>query len=208
MKKDLKPIALTPIFAVLLSLSPMSSKAQNPVGTLKAPAAPTPIEYRERTISDLLYYPFSCITTPLTTTKEKAWQVVTDTFGSCEDINGYVGLHANGSFDFTYRDVTIGICYSDWLDDRTFYFFFFNTKNEGERFYNQLVKDVQDAGIPLTRDKIYGGMSNRKRPISIFKWVAVDPPVKVREVSPSNIERADVVGMYKVEFTVMKRKRK
>lgn len=208
MKKDLKPIALTSILVALLSLSPMSSKAQNPVGTLKAPAAPTPIEYKERTISDLLYYPFSCITTPLTTTKEKARQVVADTFGSCEDINGYVGLHANGSFDFTYRGVTIGICYSDWLDDRTFYLFFFNTKNEAERFYNQLVKDVQDAGIPLTKDNIYGGMSNRKRPISVFKWVAVDTPVKVREASPSNIEPADVVGMYKVEFAVMKRKRK
>ena len=205
MKKDLKPIALTPIFAVLLSLSPMSSRAQNPVGTLKAPAAPTPIEYRERTISDLLYYPFSCITTPLTTTKEKAWQVVTDTFGSCEDINGYVGLHANGSFDFTYRDITIGICYSDWLDDRTFYFFFFNTKNEGERFYNQLVKDVQDAGIPLTRDKIYGGMSNRTRPVSIFSWVYVNTPELVKAADESNIHHEDVVGMYVVELGVYKR---
>lgn len=208
MKKDLKPIALTSILAVLLCLSPMSLMAQNPVGTLKAPAAPTPIEYRERTISDLLYFPFSCITTPLTTTKEKAWQVVTDTFGSCEDINGYVGLHANGSFDFTYRDVTIGICYSDWLDDRTFYFFFFNTKSEGERFYNQLVKDVQDAGIPLTRDKIYGGMSNRKNPISIFKWVSVATPVKVKEADASNLETPNVVGKYKVELGIYKRKRK
>ncbi len=70
-----------------------------------------------------------------------------------------------------------------------------------------MVKDIQSAGIPLTKDKIYGGMSNRKKPVSIFKWVYVVPSVKVKEAGPSNIETEDVVGMYKVEFGVYKRKR-
>ena len=49
-------------------------------------------------------------------------------------------------------------------------------------------------------------MSNRKKPVSVFKWVNVSSPVKVKAVSPSNIETADVVGMYKVEMGVMKKK--
>jgi len=36
--------------------------------------------------------------------------------------------------------------------------------------------------------------------------VSVEAPVKVKEVSPSNIETADVVGMYKVELGVKKKK--
>ena len=69
-----------------------------------------------------------------------------------------------------------------------------------------MVKDIQNAGIPLTKDKIYGGMSNRKRPISIFKWVYVATPVRVKAADSTNIESADVVGMYKVELGVYKRK--
>ena len=191
----------------LLLLAPATSIAQSRVGRLKAPSEPTPIEYRERTINDLLYFPFSCITTNMST-KEVAYQVVTDTFGACESINNiYPGLHASGAFDFAYRGVTIGICFYDWYDNRTWYDFFFNTKSEADQFYNNMVKDVLGAGIPLTKDKIYGGMSNRKKPVSIFKWVSVEPPVKVKEVSSANIETADVVGMYKVELSVYKKKR-
>ena len=192
---------------LLLATAGCWAVAQNSVGTLKAPAAPTPIEVRERTIRDLLYFPYSCITAKMPT-KELAWQAVENTFGSCETINGSTGLHANGSFDFTYRGVTIGICIYDWFDDRTWYSFFFNSKKEADQFFDNLVKDVQGAGIPLTKDKVYGDMSNRKKPISIFKWVFVTTPVKVKEVSPSNIETADVVGMYKVELGVYKRKLK
>ena len=65
---------------------------------------------------------------------------------------------------------------------------------------------MQGAGIPLTKDTVYGGMSNRKKPVSIFKWVYVATPVRVKEASTSNIEAADVVGMYKVELGVYKRK--
>lgn len=44
-----------------------------------------------------------------------------------------------------------------------------------------------------------------RKPVSIFKWVSVDVPVKVKEVSPSNIETGEHVGKYKVELGVMKK---
>ena len=194
------------LLIVLLWL-PVSSVAQNRVGTLKAPSAPTPIEVRERTIRDLLYFPFSCISDPMTT-RELAWQVVENTFGTCEAINGSPGLHAGGAYDFTYSGVAIGLCYYSWYCDRTWYDFFFSSKNEADQFYNNLVKDIQNVGIPLTKDKIYGGMSNRKKPVSVFKWVYVFPPVKVKKPGPSNIEPEDAVGKYKVELGVYKRKLK
>lgn len=193
------------IVVFLLLLSPVFSMAQNPVGKLKAPAVPTPIENKERTIQDLLYFPFSCINANMST-RELARQEVENTFGVCETINGYPGLHASAAFDFSYRGQTIGICFYDWMDDRIWYDFFFNSKKEADQFYNNMVKEVQGAGIPLTLDKIYGGMSNRRKPVSIFKWVFVVSPVKVKEAGPSNIETADVVGMYKVELGVYKKK--
>ena len=194
------------LLIVLLWL-PVSSVAQNRVGTLKAPSAPTPIEVRERTIRDLLYFPFSCISDPMTT-RELAWQVVENTFGTCEAINGSPGLHAGGAYDFTYSGVAIGLCYYSWYGDRTWYDFFFSSKNEADQFYNNMVKDIQNVGIPLTKDKIYGGMSNRKKPVSVFKWVYVFPPVKVKKPGPSNIEPEEAVGKYKVELGVYKRKLK
>ena len=198
------------LFAALLGMFmlfvPVNARAQNGAGGLKAPSSPTQIEVRERTISDLLYFPFSCIEADMPT-REVAWQVVTDIFGNCENINLYPGLHAGAAFDFTYRDAPIAICFYDWYDKRTFYDFFFETKKEADQFYNHLVDDVHGAGIPLTKDNIYGGMSNRKRPVSIFKWVSIDAPVKVKEVSPSNIETADHVGKYKVALFVMKKKK-
>ena len=193
------------LVSFFLLLMPVITNAQNSAGHLNVPSQPTQIEVKERTISDLLYYPFSCVEAPMTT-REQAWQVVTDTFGNCESINLCPGLHAGVTFDFTYRGTPIGICFYDWYDKRTWYDFFFETKNEADQFYDNLVNDIRDAGIPLTKDNIYGGMSNRKKPVSIFKWVSVDAPVKVKEVSPSNIETADHVGKFKVELGVMKKK--
>ena len=190
------------LISLLLFMPLMLAMAQ----AQKTPATPTHIDVKERTIQDLLYFPFTCINAHMPT-KEIARQEVMDTFNTCETINGYPGLHAGESFDFTYRGKTIGICFYDWYDNRTWYDFLLKKKKEADEFYNHLVKDVQGAGIPLTKDKIYGGMSNRKKPVSIFKWVSVEAPVKVKEVSPSNIETADVVGMYKVELGVsIKRK--
>ena len=196
---------ISKILVAFLLLASAPSMAQNRKGALKAPTAPTPIEYKERTIQDLLYFPFACIDDPMPT-HEMGVQVVTDTFGTCEIVNNAPGLHAGTAFDFTYRGVNIGLCYYSWYDDRTWYHFYFKSKIEADQFYNNMVKDIQNAGIPLTKDKIYGGMSNRKRPISIFKWVYVATPVKVKAADSTNIESADVVGMYKVELGVYKRK--
>ena len=68
---------------------------------------------KDRTISDLLYFPFSCISDPMTT-KDQAWQAVIDTFGYCESVNLCPGIHAGSNFDFTYRGIPIAICYYDW----------------------------------------------------------------------------------------------
>jgi len=193
------------LFIIFMLLMPAITYAQNSAGRLNAPSQPTDIEVRERTISDLLYFPFSCIADPLTT-KDQAWQAVIDTFGYCESVNLSPGIHAGTNFDFTYRGTHIAICYYDWYDRRTWYDFFFETKSEADQFYSNLVNDIRGVGIPLTKDNIYGGMSNRKKPISIFKWVSVEAPVKVKEISPSNIETADHVGKYKVELGVMRKK--
>lgn len=193
------------LFIIFMLVMPAITYAQNNAGRLNAPSQPTDIEVRERTISDLLYFPFSCIADPLAT-KDQAWQAVIDTFGYCESVNLSPGIHAGTNFDFTYRGTPIAICYYDWYDRRTWYDFFFETKSEADQFYSNLVNDIRGAGIPLSKDNIYGGMSNRKKPISIFKWVSVEAPVKVKEISPSNIETADHVGKYKVELGVMRKK--
>ena len=193
------------LFIIFMLVMPAITYAQNSAGRLNTPSQPTDIEVRERTISDLLYFPFTCIVDPLTT-KDQAWQAVIDTFGYCESVNLSPGIHAGTNFDFTYRGTHIAICYYDWYDRRTWYDFFFETKSEADQFYSNLVNDIRGVGIPLTKDNIYGGMSNRKKPISIFKWVSVEAPVKVKEISPSNIETADHVGKYKVELGVMRKK--
>ena len=176
------------------------------VGTaLRAPSSPTSLDVKERTIKDLLYFPFGCLPHEVNT-PEEAREQLTEVFGSCEKINGYEGLHINGAYDFTYRGMPIGLCYADrYNDNRQWYLFYFDSKAEADRFFTIIVNDIKGAGIPLTKDKIYGGMSNRTRPVSIFKWVSVAPPEMVKEADESNIHHADVVGMYVVELGVYKR---
>ena len=172
---------------------------------LQRPAAPTPLHESGRTISDLLYFPYGCLPEEPANSDE-ARQMLSDTFGTCENINGSPGLHLSPSFDFSYRGVPIGTCFGDWMDNRQWFHFYLETKTEADRFYNLLTSDIIKAGIPLTRDRIYGGLSNRTHPVGIFKWVFVSQPVKVKEADSSNIETEDVVGMYLVEFGVYKRK--
>ena len=88
------------LLGIFMFLMPTNAHAQNRTGDLKAPSSPTQIEVRERTISDLLYFPFSCVEDPMPT-REQAWQVVTDIFGNCESVNHYPGLHAGVTFDLT-----------------------------------------------------------------------------------------------------------
>ncbi len=208
------------LLSAAIFLMPSSADAQNRTGkkrakttvrktvgtALRAPSSPTSLDVKERTIKDLLYFPFGCLPHEVNT-PEEAREQLTEVFGSCEKINGYEGLHINGAYDFTYRGMPIGLCYADrYNDNRQWYLFYFDSKAEADRFYAIIVNDIKGAGIPLTKDKIYGGMSNRTRPVSIFKWVSVAPPEMVKEADESNIHHADVVGMYVVELGVYKRK--
>ena len=171
---------------------------------IKAPAAPTPIDVRERTIQDFLFFPFASLPDNLKT-KEEAQQQLTATFGQCESVSLLPGLHAHDTFDFTYRDVPLGLAYYDWSANRMWYFFYFEVKADADRFYRNLCNDIKTVGIPLTYDKIYGGMSNRTRPVSIFKWVYVNEPEKVKDSQGSNTDSPHLIGWYKVELGVYKR---
>ena len=169
------------------------------------PSVPTPLNVRERHIKDLLYFPYGCLPSTVDN-KDKAMDALTEAFGTYEAINNlYIGLHISQEYDFTYRDASIGVVYVDWYDNRHWYNFYLNTKAEADQLYNQLVKDIKNVGIPLTNDRVYGGMSNRRNPISIFKWVYVSPPTLIKEADTSNIHGEDAVGLYTVELGVYKR---
>lgn len=203
--------------AVFLTFSPASAQSRKGVkryqttirrtaGTaLRAPSSPTPLDVKERTIKDLLYFPFGCLPQEVST-PEETQKRLTEVFGMYEKVNGYEGLHLSDAYDFTYRGVPISLCYADrFQDNRQWYLFYFHTKADANTFFAHIVSDIKAAGIPLTKDKIYGGMSNRTRPVSIFKWVSVNPPELVKEADESNIHHANAVGMYVVELGVYKR---
>ena len=173
---------------------------------LKAPATPTPISVRERTIQDLLFFPFASLPDNLNTL-EKTQEQLTATFGQCESVSMLPGLHAHDTFDFTYRDVPLGLAFYDWSDNRMWYDFYFEAKADAERFYRNLCNDIKNVGIPLTYDKIYGGLSNRTRPVAIFKWVYVNTPEKVKIIEGANTDSPHLKGWYKVELGVYKRAR-
>ena len=174
--------------------------------TLKSPAAPTSITDKNRTIYDLLYFPYVCLPKEIDTEK-KAQGALSSNFGSYEIVNNiYVGLHRNKRFDFSYKGVPIGLSHIDWFDNRTWYMFYLRTKADADKFYKSLVDDIIKTGIPLKKDKVYGGYSNRKQPVSIFKWVYVSPALKVEKADNSNINISDYVEMYCVELGVYKRK--
>ena len=194
--------------ALFLSATPADAqktkKGTSTRTTLKEPAAPTPFDVKERTIKDLLCFPFSCITGKMDTL-EDAQEQIKAVFGSCESVNLMPGLHYNDTFDFTYRGAHISVCYYDWYDNRQWYRFYFETLKEATRFYNILAQDIRNAGIPLSADKVYGGVSNRTRPVTGFKWVSVDTPKKITKADDANIDGQDVVGMYAVELGVYRK---
>lgn len=179
-------------------------RARTNTSVLQKQQAPTPITIRERTINDLLYFPYGCLSENIVNPDE-AKTVLESTFGGYEIINGYIGFHINEAYDFSYKGEPIGLCYADWFDDRHWYEFYFDTHSEAQQFYTIITNEIKKAGIPLTKDTVYGGLSNRKHPVSVFKWVFVDTPALVKEADKSNIHRDDVVGKYYVEFGVYKR---
>ena len=167
---------------------PRATKTKVVVPKQQRPATPSPVEAKERTIKDLLYFPYSCLPANVSNAEE-AQNMLTNYFGSCERVdNVYYGLHRNDSFDYTYRGVPIGLTFYDWFDN------------------NALAVDLKGVGIPMTKDKAYGGVSNRSRSLQYFKSVYIFPPMIVKEADAANIHRADVVGKYQVEFGVYKKK--
>ena len=171
---------------------------------LQAPSTPTSINVRERTIKDLLYFSYACLPNKITNEKD-ALEELTSLFGSYENINlFYPGMRHSTSYDYTYQGVNIGIAHKDWDDNRSWYLFYFDNSTDATNFYQRMVDDIIAQGIPLTKDKIYGNMSNRNNPVSIFKWVYVDSPVKIREAN--SIHNADAIGKYCVTLGVYKRK--
>ena len=174
-------------------------------GKLHYPTAPTSITVKNRTIRDLLYFPYGCLQKEIDT-KEKAQEALTSYFGSYEVINVFsIGLHRNKHYDYCYKGVPIGVSYITWSENHNWFNFYLNTKAEADKFYETLVEDIISAGIPMAKDPIYGGFSNRN-PVSIFEWVFVSPVRKIKkEVDNSNIDISEHVGKYRVEFGIYKR---
>ncbi|MBR1465187.1 MAG: hypothetical protein IJ607_02380 [Bacteroidaceae bacterium] len=218
MKTETTRTLMVLMTGMLLLFSSLSANAQNrnsrrqrqyrpnsAASKIRRPAAPSPLDVQERTIGDLLFFAYGCLPDEIGSSDE-AKNVLESNFGSYETINLYEGLHLSDSYNYSYRGVPIGVCYADWYDNRHWYIFYFDTKSEAQQFYTRLVGDIKTAGIPLTKDAVYGSMSNRKRPVSIFKMVYVEPPVKVKEADESNIHLQNVVGQWAVELGVYKKK--
>ena len=158
---------------------PRATKTKVVVPKQQRPATPSPVETKERTIKDLLYFPYSCLPADVSNAEE-AQNMLTNYFG--------------------------GLTFYDWFDNRQWYHFYFDTMAEAMKFYNALAVDLKGVGIPMTKDKAYGGVSNRSRSLQYFKSVYIFPPMIVKEADAANIHRADVVGKYQVEFGVYKKK--
>lgn len=159
------------------------------------------------TIKDILYKPYGCLPKTLYS-EEEAKRALTEKFGRYERINSIgTGLHNASDYNYTYNNVPIGLCYIDWYGEggkpRSIYYFFVQTKDEADELFNSLVKDIRQAGIPMTRDNSYGEMSNRKKPTKTFKVVAVKDPEQVIKKDWANIVNDKKwVGMYKIEVNV------
>lgn len=180
-------------------------KPMTNVSKLEAPSVPSPVSEKNRTIKDLLYFPYGCLSNDINN-KEKAKEELKTKFGSYEAVNNlYIGLHRNQNFDFSYNGIPIGLSYVDWFDDRHWYLFYFNTVADANNFFSIITRDIINAGIPLKKDRVYGGLSNRNHPVSIFKWVYVSPAEKIKKADGSNINRSEAVGKYCVELGVYKR---
>lgn len=214
-----RQIASVVLLAVALLFVPSTTNAQNrqvkkrakttvrkAAGTsqLVEPKTITPVGISERNIREMLFFPFSCL--PDDMNEEEIQAQLSGTFGASERVNGYVGLHASKGYHYTYQDVPIGLCFYDCQDKRQWYFFYFDSRSEAEKFYADLAADIKKMGIPLVPDKTYGDLSNRTRPVSVFKWVYISSPEKVKEADNSNINGPDVVGKYVVELGVYKKK--
>lgn len=216
MKASISNIITSILIVSFLFCIPTPTSAQNRKRTVRTtgrssvsgpqrPASPTPVSQKARTINDLLYFPYGCLPNTVTTSESAAEQL-TELFGTYENVNGGIGLHNSPAYAFTYKGTPIGLCHYDWYGNRQWYEFYFDSKSSAQQFYSVLCNDIRQAGIPMTKDRIYGGLSTRKRPISIFKEVYVFLPSLIKEADKSNIHGPEVVGKYVVEMGVYRRR--
>lgn len=135
---------------------------------------------------------------------KEAKNALTEKFGRYENIsrNG-IGLHNSSNDNYTYRNVPIGLCYTDWYKykgkncQRSFYYFFAQTKAEADELHNSLVNEMKQAGIRLTKDN-WVGMSNRNHYTKPLNWVYVKYPEKVTKTDEFNkVNNEKWVGMYR-----------
>ena len=105
-------------------------------------------------------------------------------------------------YDYTYKGAFIGVSYHDWYDNRQWYEFYFDTRAKAQQFYTTLTTDLRQAGFPMVKDKIYGGMTTRNQSVALFKEIYVFQPNLIKKADPSNVHREDVVGKYVVELGV------
>lgn len=170
------------------------------------PSEPSPIGQTERKITDLLFFPLGCMPKDITT-YDGLISALNSTFGKYEKVNLLdLGFHNCDVYNYTYRGIPVGVVETRLGDgdDQNWFYFYFDTSSAATKFYNTLGNDIKATGIPLTYDRIYGGLSNRKNPVSVFKWVYIDPPQKVTEAC-CNIHTDDVIGKYFVQLGVYKR---
>jgi hypothetical protein len=170
------------------------------------PAGPSPIGRRERTLGDLLFFPLATLPDKSMPSNDDVRAAVREAFGSCETINALqVGLHRSSNFDYTYRGAQIAVASTQHFTgdpDQSWFYFVFDSRSKADAFSKTLREDLIAAGLPMTKDKIYGGWSTRTKKTPYFKWVYVDDPKHCTKADNSNLLTSDMVGKYYVEMGV------
>ena len=190
-------------FILLMLAATVTAVAKPPI--LEPREAPSPLNVTERSASDILFYPYTFMPYDINT-KERALPYLETAFGEYEIVNGGIGYHRSDVFSYTFLGRPIEICYVDWYDNRHYYYFVFDTYAEAATFAAEAAKALTAEGLPLKPDKTYGGVSNRNKPIGIFKWVYVSDPVKVNANQVTDtLYTTDYVGKYVVDIGIYKR---
>ena len=168
---------------------------------LHTPEGPTSIDIKERNIRDLLYFPYGCFATDIDT-EEKAKKVLTDKFGLYEsDDQDHIGIHLSEKYDFTYRGIPIGRCIMGFQWYKGFYnffYFYFTSKKDADKFYSLLVGDIKKVGVVLNDHGKYGFHIEKEQTTSFFRDVRVYPAERIDNKDEQNqsVNKKDFVGMY------------
>ena len=214
MKTSLFRKMMAVMLGLMLVCSPSTADAQNRKGgrtqnakrktykfVPKRPEDPTHYHVRARTLDDLLFFPYAILPSSVSTAEE-ARATLIEYLDTCEVVNLSPGIHGGFDYDYAYKGASIGVSYHDWYDNRQWYEFYFDTRAKAQQFYTTLTTDLRQAGFPMVKDKIYGGMTTRNQSVALFKEIYVFQPNLIKKADSSNIHREDVVGKYVVELGV------